>query len=199
MTIYNRRDIPHPVLKPQASDYRPEILFQADMKTARRNRESGEISIPLQYRLNDQALLDLIENGKAEYLTMTDCTKSHLREAHHSRDILHTATIVESKYAQEMSVLPFITATENIQKFQSENWSDLMKTFLPNGTDIPKGAILAMGNPKTIELGKTTDLGSCVQIVASDNVDREPVRNRPGRRVRRHQGEHERINRRSTG
>ena len=170
MTTHNRREIPHPVLKPGGTDHQPGIRFEAKVPSVQRTSEDGRVHIAVEFDLNEPTMLELIEQSKAAYVALTDCVTSRIRERHTTQEKRETVTIEAAKYAGEVKIQPFVVTLTPVEGFRSDHWSPWMKAVLPQGVDLPAGAILAVGDERTFTLGETAELQSCIQIVTSDAV-----------------------------
>ena len=178
MTTYNRRDLPHPVLKPEQSrsDYEAHLGFDAELIGIRRSAESGEIGIALKYRLNSPVLLNLIETEQAHYHTLTECVETRVRESHRTNEETQTIRLKTNQYHGPVAIKPFVIASLDIQKIENDDWSQPIRELLPEGTSVPRGAILAIGIEKTFNPDASKELESFIEIAPSQAV--EPKRYR---------------------
>lgn len=172
MTTFNRRDLPHPTLKPGGSDYEGRIHFQAEPAAIRRSAQTDDISIALKYRLNSNVLRALIEAGQAHYHTLTECVSTKLRESHLSEEDIHTIRLDAKQYRGQVLIRPFVIASQAIEHIPNDDWDPGIRQLLPNGTSVPNGAILAIGAEKSFDTDTTTDLESYVEITPSQTVGR---------------------------
>ena len=172
MTTYNRRDLPHPTLKPAGSDYEAGIVFWTEPAAIRRSAQAENITIALKYQLNSTVLQELIGTGRAHYHTLTECVATKLRESHRSHEDVHTIRLNAKEYLGQVLIKPFVVASQAIDKMASDDWATGVKELLPNGTSVPSGAILAIGAEKSFETDKTTDLESYVEITPSQAIQR---------------------------
>ena len=170
MTTYNRRNLPHPTLRPRGTDYVPEGRFSGEPQAIRRSAQSEEITVATRYQLSSPGLTDLIESGKAEYQSLTECVATRLRELHRSTQANHTITLQADRYQGEVILKPFVIAVEDIQAFRSDDWTDPVKRMLPLGTDLPSGAILAIGEQTTFDVNTATDQESYIEITPAESV-----------------------------
>lgn len=171
MTSYNRRDMPHPTLKPGGPDYDPKVFFTAEPAAIRRSAKTDEITIALKYGLNSTMLKSLINEGLAHYHTLTECVGTRLRESHRSTDDTHTIVLKTEQYRGQVLIRPFIIASEHIKTVQNDEWTPWLRQVLPNGTPVPKGAILAIAPERSFETHDTLDLESYVEITTSAAVE----------------------------
>ena len=172
MTTFNRRDLPHPTLKPSGSDYEGHIHFRAEPAAIRRSAQTEDISIALKYRLNSNVLRALIETGKAHYHTLTECVATKLRDSHVSEEDVHTIRLDAKQYRGQVLIRPFVIASQAIEQMANADWEPGVRQLLPNGTSVPNGAILAIGAEKSFDTDTTTDLESYVEITPSQTVGR---------------------------
>ena len=172
MTTYNRRDLPHPTLKPAASDYEASMFFRAEPAAIRHSAQAENITVALKYHLNSAVLRELIETRQAHYHTLTECVATKLRESHLSNEDTHTIRLDAKEYRGQVLIKPFVVASDAIGKMANDDWTVAVKGLLPKGTAVPSGAILAIGTEKSFETDKTTDLESYVEITPSQAVER---------------------------
>ena len=172
MTMFNRRDLPHPILKPSGSDYEDHIHFRAEPAAIRRSAQTEEISIALTYRLSSNVLGALIEAEQAHYHTLTECVSTKLRESHRSRERSHTIPLDARQYYGQVLIRPFVIASQAIEHMPNDDWILSVKQLLPDGASVPSGAILAIGDEKSFETDTTADLESYVEITPSQSVQR---------------------------
>ena len=171
MTTYNRRDMPHPTLKPGGTDYDPKISFTAEPAAIRRSAQTGDIAIALKYGLNSTVLRNLVGDGQAHYHTLTECVATKLRESHRSQEDTHTVLLSTVQYRGQVLIRPFIVASEDIPAIDNDDWAPWIREMLPNGAQVPKGAILAIGPEKNFDTDDTSELESYVEIAPSQAVD----------------------------
>ena len=167
MTTYNRRDLPHPTLKPAGSDYEGSIVFRSEPAAIRRSAQYEDITIALKYWLNSNVLRGLISTEQAHYQTLTECVATRLRESHRTHEDGHTIRLDARKYRGQVLVRPFIIASQPIENMASDDWAAAVRSLLPNGTAVPSGAILAIGAERSFDTETTSDLESYVDITPS--------------------------------
>lgn len=170
MTTYNLRNIPHPVLSPVGQDYRDECSFRANVRNVRRSEDDGSIIIAIEYELNEPNLLKMIQSGEAQYITLTRCPGTRIREAHPCREERQEIVLESAMYLGEIQIDSLVTATRDIPGFHSPKWTPELLEFIPQGTDIPAAAILAFADPTISNAGDTKQLESCLAIIPSENT-----------------------------
>ena len=176
MTAHNRRDIPHPVMQPGGRDYRPGTAFNATLRTVRKSPGDGRIAVAVEYELNSPVLAGLIDSGTAQYTTLTESVTGRIRETHRTDASPHSIVLEGNRYPGTVGIKSYITAGADIEHFPPDDWSAAIRAILPEGTKVPKGAILAAATEKTFETGETQDLQSCVEIVVSARVEERQYR-----------------------
>ena len=170
MTTYNLRNIPHPVLSPVGQDYQDECSFRANVRNIRRSEDDGKIIIAIEYKLNEPTLRGMIQNGEAQYITLTKCPGTRVREAHQSQEEIQEIVLEATKYEGEIRIESLVTATRDIPGFHSPQWTPELLEFIPQGTDIPAAAILAFANPTISNADDAKQLESCVVIIPSEHT-----------------------------
>ena len=178
MTTYNRRDMPHPTLRPEQTnrDYEPHVAFNAQLAAIRRSAEAGEISIALKYALNSPVLRGLVETQQAHFHTLTECIATRLRESHRTDQETHLIQLKADQYQGPVTIRPFIIASADIPQIRNDDWTQLLKEILPNGSPVPKGSILAIGKEKTFDPDASRELESYIEIAPSQAVERNRYR-----------------------
>lgn len=163
-------DIPHPVLKYKGTDYEQNTVFRASITDMKNLPKEGKIALALNYELNDRTLSEMVKKKEAQYLTRTDCPKTHIREAHPSFQTPHPIEMDDFRYSGKVEVRPFIITAQPLANFRSENWNPWLKSILPNGVDIPAGTILAIAQLKAFNTDRTPEYQSCIELVGTPDV-----------------------------
>ena len=171
MTTHNQRSIPHPVLGPMTQDYQEGAAFTAEVLNIKDTPEGHRIIVAVQYHLDEPALAALIQEGAAQFTTLTSSSAGRLRENHPTREKRQEITLDSRRYAGTLAVQSMITASQDIPGFRSNSWNPELKDFLPNGTGIPEGGILAIDHVWASSPGDTEPLESCVAIITNDGME----------------------------
>ena len=171
MTSHNRREIPHPVLSPGGLDYLPTAEFRAESDDAKKTSSDQKLHIPIKFHMTELELAARIDRGEAAYVVLTDCVQSRIRERHQTFDDRILISLDTRDYYGSITIQSFITSTRHIAGFRSDQWTRWIKDILPEGVDLPRGAILAIANEHTLSLSEPAELQSCIQIVPSDRVE----------------------------
>ena len=174
MTTHNKRDMPHPTLKAEqgSGDYEPHIAFNAELVSIRRSAEAGEINIGLKFGLNSPVLSNLVKTQQAHYHTLTECVATKLRESHRTHEETQLIRLKADHYQGQVTIRPFIIASVEIPKIGKDDWRQSLRQLLPNGTAVPRGAILAVGREKTFDPDASREIESFIEIAPSQAVER---------------------------
>ena len=172
MTTQNRRDMPHPVLRPGGGDYGPEARFDLKAERLRKVKSEGKLYLPVTVTLQEPDIEKLIAEDRAEITVMTDCPASHTRECHPVTAGRTTLEMDSRNYTREVGIQPFVVTTTEVPEFRAEGWSNWTKTALPDGADLPAGAILAIGSMNGVSLEAIREVRSSLQIIPTPQADR---------------------------
>ena len=171
MTTYNRRNLPHPTLRPNGTDYVAQSFFACEPLAIRRSAQSEEITVAVRYSQNSPGLNKLIESGTAQYQCLTECVVTLLRELHRSTSRNHTIRLSSTKYQGQVILRPFIIATADIPEFRCSDWAPSIQKLLLEGAAIPAGSILAIGQEATFDVNTAVDQESYIEITPSQDVE----------------------------
>ena len=170
MTMFNRRDIPHPYLYPGNQDYLAPAHFRAETNVTR-DPDNNTYHLGIIYDLEEPSLQGLIDSGQACFTTIVDCTRARLRETYQSTERLAEIILDGTKYSGTVTINTFITATVDINNFKADRWNEWLKMVLENGANVPQGAILAAAQSHTFDPDFANEMESCLQIIPSDRVE----------------------------
>ena len=171
MTTYNRRNLPHPTLRPNGTDYVAQSFFACEPLAIRRSAQSEEITVAVRYSQNSPGLNKLIESGTAQYQCLTECVVTLLRELHRSTSRNHTIRLSSTKYQGQVILRPFIIATADIPEFRCSDWAPSIQKLLIEGAATPVGSILAIGQEATFDVNTAVDQESYIEITPSQDVE----------------------------
>ena len=171
MTTYNRRNLPHPTLRPNGTDYVAQSLFTCEPLAIRRSAQSEEITVAVRYSQNSPGLNKLIESGTAQYQCLTECVATLVRELHRSTSRNHTIRLSSTKYQGQVILRPFIIATADIPEFRCSDWAPSIQKLLLEGAALPAGSILAIGQEATFDVNTAVDQESYIEITPSKDVE----------------------------
>ena len=170
MTTHNLRNIPHPVLSPISQDYQESCSFRAPVRNIRRSEDNTRIIIAIEYLLEEPALREMIESGDAQYITLTRCPATRVRDAHPCREERQEIVLEAARYRGEIRIESLLTATRPISGFHSPQWTQELREFIPRGADVPAAAILAFAASTRSRDEDQEPMESCVTIIPSEDT-----------------------------
>lgn len=138
MEIKNRL-FPYPVLCEESDDYTDEFF---DVRSRVQER-LHDIHIHVEFHVEDNAILDSIRMGYAEYVLHLECSTTSFRKVIKSEITEIDYSILKSRVNVEIAVLAMIVAKRPIYNFVSEK---LNEDYSENTINFDKGAILAYKN-----------------------------------------------------
>ena len=150
---------PHPVLRPPSygDDY-PNAEFEVEIEV-KCNKDSTEVEVCAQFELSDPDLLQLVEDGEAQYVLLIKAPTTHFRECIPSGNHQLMRKFTSGDLAGKVEFAPFLICSRDILNFAAKGWhSDFDgRTF-----DIATGSVLAEDEPKDywIETEKEGPLGT---------------------------------------
>lgn len=161
--------LPHPIIRPEGCDYGNH---QFDMKIEQATyTPDGKIHLELLYDLSSSTINNLIKEKKAEFFVLLKCTKTYQRFAYSSVDAHMSLDISLSDYANAISVIPYVATVEEIPLFRSDEHDGEIKKLIPEGFNLPVGAILAVGNSHEITIDSIDKIQAAIMIVRGDELD----------------------------
>ena len=170
MTMFNRRDIPHPYLYPGNQDYLTPAHFTAETNVTR-DPDNNTYHIGILYDLKEPSLQELIDNRQACFTTIVDCPRARLRETYQSTERVAEVILDGTKYSGTITINTFITASVDISNFKADRWNNWLKMVLEKGANVPQGSILAVAQSQTFDPDFANEMESCLQIIPSDRVE----------------------------
>lgn len=144
----NKGLTPYPVLSGFDDDY-VRGSFQADV---REEVSFGKLLLDVEYHLEEPGLKQLIDEGKACYVTHIECSCLGSREVFPS-DVPHAELAVDlERLADEVEVSVYIVAKEDIPAYQNEQFHYAFGRNM--AFHIWQGGILAIGPEYTIQINR---------------------------------------------
>ncbi len=146
---YNNRHFPHPVLGIEddiVGEFSAELTFKSDKEN---------ITLSSTFRLNEQYIQKLLDNGKAYFLIQVYCSGTMYREVFKTKSSLPEPIKIPSfKLKGEVEVHFFICAVNDIDDFFSTNFNTEYK-----GTkfSIQKSDLLAYGGKAKFTANKSPE------------------------------------------
>ncbi|MBU9714117.1 hypothetical protein [Evansella tamaricis] len=141
------RHFPYPVLADFTDDF-VQGSYETDISY---NIESTKIVLTIKHSLNNIGLLDLINNGDANYITHIECPKTQFRLLESSTQETQELILDASKIDNGIEVCTFIVATKKIENYTN---MDFDNDFEGYSFTLNKGDILAVGYDFNISIDK---------------------------------------------
>ena len=170
MSHRNHRSMPHPVLSSQRQDYAPECQFSIVTPQTMLAAGGKEIAITVKYLLSSPTLLEMVADQKANYVSVVECTRTYRRESHATNANEELLLLNRSEWQGTLTVTPYVAATEDIAAFAAPEHSPIIKALVPGGTDLPAGAILAIGDITEVELEDETSVESIFDLAPNRQI-----------------------------
>ena len=170
MTYWNDRALPYPVLSPHNDDYPGKSFSALSPDTVL--SDGRQINVTLQYKLTSQTLLDLIDNGEAEYLSLIACSRTSARSSVRGRSSEDVLTLNASDFAVSLDIAPYVIANTSINGFLSGEHHFEFRHLKPDGYTVPASGILAVGNPIRVDLDPNVGAESVFDLVPETAIAR---------------------------
>lgn len=171
---FRNRNLGYPLLAPGLSDY-VAGGFDIDEPDVRRN--SSGISLQIAYQLESPYLNGLVEQGSAAFQALIVGDGSFMREATpHTQHSIQQHTLDLQRWSGTVEVMPYLTATQRIVGFTSDEHDPEFAAVEPNGFTIEPAMILAVGNAYDVDLDETASASSVVDIQPMSKVMRGQFR-----------------------
>jgi hypothetical protein len=162
MEIRNRL-FPYPVLCSETDDYEGNLTVLFNQKDS-----MNDINVEVYFELENQAMLDLIRNGYAEYVVHLECSSTSYRRVIKSYASQISFSFPKSRVNNEVTVLAMIVAKRRIQNYVSD---DLNEDYDDESITFEKASILAYNNLPRIyiyknyeELAENESLFSVIKV-----------------------------------
>lgn len=174
MEIKNRL-FPYPVLCDETDDYEEEGLKVSSTTTEGMNDINGIVK----FSLENEAMLDLIRMGYAEYVLHLECSSTSYRKVIRSDVSEISYSIPKSRVNVEVTVLALIVAKRKIENFVSDT---LNEDYEGENISFEKASILAYKNLPRIyiyknyeELAGNESLFSIIKVGLPGDEDVKPL------------------------
>lgn len=157
---------PYPILDDYSNDY-VKSNFTADIK-AQRNFNS--ISGKIEFHMNNPEIMELIQNGKAEYVVHIECPATCYRKIIETSETETEFRLNSSDIAKDIEISTFIVSTKAIINFHSD---DFHPDYHGLTFNILSNQILAVGTHTGISVKRDDrdleSLPSIIKIKSTDN------------------------------
>lgn len=162
---HERLLMPHPVLRPEGSDYGDGDSFSM---TASARRVDQDVVVEASFNLSCRALDDMIKSGSAKFFVLAKCQSTYYRKSESSNTPVLTLSISFADLQKTLTLSPYIIASKDIPWFATGDKADLDNV---QGDPIPSGSILAVGETSQIKLGKVGTLQSTIKLSPNPAID----------------------------
>ena len=163
-----RLSVPHPVLSPDNSDYKPAYRFDSDIKL---DRKGEKMVLSIKYTLSSDMLKRYISTGKAKYFLVAKCTKTFRRDVREADREIDTWELDMADYEGRIILTPYIASVCKLPPFISTEHLDDMHDFGSDGFDLPPGSILAMANPHVASLRSGRNTESIMSLMMGEGIE----------------------------
>ena len=161
--------LPHPIIKPGGFDYNENCHFNMEIKQAM--TLDGNIHVEMSYDLASSTINDLIKKEKARFFITLKCVKTHQRITRSSIDTFMIWDIPISDCVDKINITPYVATTEEISSFHSKEHDDEIQQMIPNGVDLPAGAILAVGKSHEITIDSIEKIQAAIKIIQNKELE----------------------------
>lgn len=160
---------PHPVLRPQSTDY-PDAEFQVEIDLTR-VKGSTALRVTAEFDLSDQDLLALIKAKQAKYVLVMKCSATHQRGAYRTTETGIKQDIPAGVLSGRVELTPFVIAVQDVVAFQAEGWHGDWAQAGP--IPLHPGTVLALDWPKEyyVDNAEEADIGSFLVVRPSEEVE----------------------------
>lgn len=141
---------PHPVLAAGYDNYKDASIDSTCSVT----KGIRELIFSMDTKMDEEGLLALIDEDKAEYAYHIECPLTSYRVMIRSAQPDVVRHIPEKSLNGEVSICCFIIAKENLQGYKNPNFND---DYAGLSFDIEKGSILGIGGQHRVTITKEVD------------------------------------------
>ena len=181
---FRNRNLGYPLLTPEPRDYTSGGF---DIEPPDAQRGANGVDIQINYRLESPYLNQLIMQGNAAFQTLIVSSGTFLREATPKTvQQVQQHTLDLRRWTGTIEMMPYITATNRITDFASEEHDPEFAMVEPNGFTVEPPMILAIGNIHEIDIDEAANAMSVVDI--QPNLGVQPGRNQARLRSASHHG-----------
>lgn len=174
MKILPNKTFPHPVLSQHADDY-PKRKFQPALDFVL----EGDIPVltvtfndaKTGVRLNEEKILGLVKDAKADYVVEINCPTTYLRRVFSTREDVLVCRLGSRELHRQVEVNVFVISTSGVEGFSSPNFN---AEFGDSSFNIEAGDVLAVAPVYYYwwDTGFRAPLSSVFELVASSAVGR---------------------------
>lgn len=160
--------LPHPVLRPNGMDYRTGLGFNMSLTGKPKYTLDGKILVPVRFDLESRFVRGLVRGGKARIVVVVKCPRTYERMTLDADVAETTLKLPLARYADKIRLLPYVAATEPIDRFKSPEHHD---EFSGVEINLPAGAILARGSDTELTIDSLQTLSAAIQLVPDNRLE----------------------------
>lgn len=165
--------VPHPVLRPDGTDYLAGLGFDMSLTDKAQYTLDGKILVQVRFDLESKFMRGLIRNKKARIIVVVKCSRTYERSMHIVDGIEDTLKLPHELYADKIYLSPHISSTEEIRSFKS---SEHHAEFSGMEINLPSGAILARGNDTVLTIDALQTLSAAILLIPNNNLEKGEFR-----------------------
>ncbi len=170
MANWNQRLMPYPLLAPWLNDYE-NADFGIDFPNSPVLSAKSQISLTLRVRNSSPTLIKLVNRKKAQYVVLVSCEDTFMSDTHEIAD--EDALVLDAReYAEDILLRPYLVTTEPLDGFAAPEHAEEWKLHKPEGFNIPRAGMLAVGDGQQVSLGSDNP-ESVIDLVANSLISDE--------------------------
>lgn len=150
----------YPVLTEHLDDY-IDSYFKTNIEVI---KDINDLIFKMDISFNNEALENLINEDKIEFVFHIECPYTSYRVIHKTRELSNIKRIPESKLNGKVSICSFIIAKENIPEYKNHNFNSDYENMSFN---ISRGSILAIAAQVDVNITKEAEELSNVPSIFS--------------------------------
>jgi hypothetical protein len=165
MKFDRQKTYPHPVLRPHSDDF-VNSEFQASVIPSFPNDE--EVCFSFDMALSEGAIVDLIKNQQAHFVSIVSCRDTYTREIIKSYSRAFSKSFRSDDYAGEISVNSYVVASAPVDKY----WSNNFNTEFSGSFSLKPGDLLAEEEPRHFFFDREAfkPITTIFDLVKNDNL-----------------------------
>ncbi len=160
---------PYPILDAANNDDYTRRDFQPRVSLEPHNENDKQVLLTAHFVISEEAILECIAQGQAEYAVHVLCTQTNFRYLCHSKNNNFTHLFKEGELHSKVTVMPCVICTDTIRQYHSDNFH---AEFNKATYDMESGSVLAIAEPENfyIDADPTQPIGSVFQLKKSDKI-----------------------------
>ena len=167
MKLDPNKAYPHPVLRPESTDY-PRAEFQVEIDVDR-VRDTTVLVIEAEFVLSDPDLLQLVKDGTAAYVLFVRSHGTHYRSAYTSDQPQISKLFQNGRLSGSTEVYGLLVAMRDLPRFQARGWH---KDYESMAFDISAGSVLGVGEPRNywIDTAEEAPISSIFSLGSDESL-----------------------------